>query len=226
MRFVQSCLSGRGCVHGGLLLPQTPHQSLILLTCCQWLVRGVSSLGGNSVCLCWMETDAYASQVERLMNSPVSRHQTMKRGQRFLKTVPTCSAAHRSSPPWLNLAIARPKNKKSLRVFQMHFPASSEKKPFLMRRSPGKRWLQSQSLILPPNGFSEAVCRCRCSSMRARRPSPIPGFAEDITHCMEEYSFLWADDTGSAQMACAASCELHPCTRNVKQVLDPKVSVL
>lgn len=88
--------------------------------------RGVSSLGGNSVYSCWMETDAYASRAERLIDSPVIRYQSMKRGQRFLKTAPTCSAAHRSSPPWLKLAIDKLKKKISV-LFQMPLPASSEK---------------------------------------------------------------------------------------------------
>lgn len=161
--------------------------------------RGVSSLGGNSVYLCWMETDAYASRAERLIDSPVIRYQSVKRGQRFLKTAPTCSAAHRSSPPWLKLAIARLK-KKSLCLFQMPLPASSEKKPpFLMCRPPGKRWLQSRSLTLPPSGFSETICRCRSSSMGGRLPSPSPGLAEGVTHQAGESSVLRPDDTGSTQ---------------------------
>lgn len=120
---MQSCLSGQGGMHGRLLLPQTPQQfdsaDLLPMT----FDREVSSLGGSSVCLCWMGTDAYASEVEGLINSPVTRHQTTTRG--FLKTAPTCSAAHGSSPPWLKLTIAR--LKKPLH-FQMHLPASSEKK--------------------------------------------------------------------------------------------------
>lgn len=83
--------------------PEFDPADLLPMTFDSW----VSSLGGNSVCPCWMETDAYASQVERLINSPIIRHQTMKKRQRFLKTAPTCSAAHRNSPPWLKLAIAR-----------------------------------------------------------------------------------------------------------------------
>lgn len=78
--------------------------------------RRVSSLGGKSVFPCWVETDACALWVERLINSPVLRHRTMRRGQRFLQTAPTCSSAHRSSPSWLKLAIAGLK-KKNLHVY-------------------------------------------------------------------------------------------------------------
>jgi len=149
--------------------------------------RGVSSLGGNSVCPCWVETNTYASWVERLVNSPVIRHQTMKRGQKSLKTAPTFSSAHRSFPPWLKLATAT--LNKNLCVFQMLLPASSEK-TFLMCRSPGRRWPQSQTVILPPTGFSETISRCRCSSLEARRPSTRSGFAESVAPCMGEYSLL------------------------------------
>lgn len=52
------------------------------------------------------------------------------------------------------------------------------KKTFLMCRLPGKRWLQTQSLILPSTSFSETIGRCRCFSMGARWPPPSPGFSE------------------------------------------------
>lgn len=70
-----------------------------------------------------------------------------------------------------------------------------------MCRSPGKRCLQSQSLILlPPSGFSKTICRCRCSSVGARLPSPSPGFAEGT--------------------ACAAARELRQRTCDVERVLE------
>lgn len=186
--------------------------------------RGVSSLGGNSVYSCWMETDAYASRAERLIDSPVIRYQSMKRGQRFLKTAPTCSAAHRSSPPWLKLAIARLKKNLCIYFKCLCQLLQKKAKTFLTCRPPGKRWLQSRSLTLPPSGFSETICRCRSSSMGARLPSPSPGFAGGL----RRGNPLFSDQMTQAALNTArtASCEWRQCTCNVKQVLDSKVPVL
>lgn len=136
------------------------------------------------------------SLMERLINSPPLGIRLQKEGRGFWNCTHD-SVAHRTSPPWLKLDEKYPcvYFKCIYQLFQ------KKKKTFLMCRSPGKRCLQSQSLILlPPSGFSKTICRCRCSSVGARLPSPSPGFAEGT--------------------ACAAARELRQRTCDVERVLE------
>lgn len=80
-----------------MFLPQTPTPGfdaadLLPMT----FDRKVSSFGNSSVFSFQMETDAYAFWVEKLINSPIVRHETIKRRQRLFKTALTCSAAHKA----------------------------------------------------------------------------------------------------------------------------------
>lgn len=66
MRFMQSCLSGQGCLCGRFpsrnLTPEFDPADLLPMT----FDRGLRSLEVNSVCPCWVETGT--SEVERLIN--------------------------------------------------------------------------------------------------------------------------------------------------------------